>query len=96
MSSERIYQFVNNDEENVEDGDGKKNNFKRYKSKHPGNLPPSYSTFNTKNTTLQINNINGNQILHKGYLKHHALWGKPKNFEVTDELMFPIGIVKPE
>ena len=68
---------------------------KRYVSKHPGNMPPSYSTFNTKNTNLIINNVGGHQILHKGYLKHHALWGKPK-FESTEELIFPIGIVPPE
>ncbi|CAD8102983.1 unnamed protein product [Paramecium primaurelia] len=95
--SECIYKLQNEEQQLIEEQPKKTSqNQKRYKSQHPGNLPPSYSTFNTKNTTLNINNINGNKILHKGYLKHHALWGKPKNFEVTDELMFPLGLIKPD
>lgn len=67
---------------------------KRYISRHPGNLPPSYSTFNTKNTNLVVNNIGGHRVLHRGYLKTHALWGKPK-FEAEPEPIFPVGLVKP-
>ncbi|KAM3132811.1 hypothetical protein pb186bvf_015116 [Paramecium bursaria] len=67
---------------------------KRYRSRHPGDLPPSYSTFNNKNTNVYQNNIAGENILHRGYFKHAALWGKPK-FETHDSFPFPTGVVKP-